>query len=143
VLGVQAPDANETFISRYPDFFRSLPLFAGGIGFVSLLLNRLVSNVAPFLDGGSSQSRVDVLVIAMAATLALTGFQWLSLRPVEPKQVIFQSPVLCRVLQRPLSSASLQPILICSNDVTQCSRYIKWRDQSAVSGQVYITRYHS
>jgi hypothetical protein len=53
-----------------------------------LLINRLLSKVAPFLDGGSSQSRVDVLVIALAATLALTGFQWLALKPVEPKQVL-------------------------------------------------------
>jgi hypothetical protein len=32
---------------------------------------------------------VDVLVIALAATLALTGFQWLALKPVQPKQVLF------------------------------------------------------
>lgn len=83
------PDANQTLVSRFPEFFRSLPLIGGGVGFTALLLNRLLSKVAPFLDGGSSQSRVDVLVIALAATLALTGFQWLALKPVEPKQVLF------------------------------------------------------
>lgn len=85
---LQAPDGNETLVSRFPGFFRGLPLIAGGLGFGALLLNRLLSKAAPFLDGGSSQSRVDVLVIALAATLALTGFQWLALKPVELKQVI-------------------------------------------------------
>lgn len=86
---LQAPDANQTLVSRFPEFFRSLPLLGGGLGFAALLINRLLSKVAPFLDGGSSQSRVEILVIALAATLALTGFQWIALKPVQPKQVLF------------------------------------------------------
>jgi Cofactor assembly of complex C subunit B, CCB2/CCB4 len=54
---------------------------------VALLINRSVSGVAPVVDASSGQSRVDVLVIALAATLALTGFQWLALKPVERKRV--------------------------------------------------------
>lgn len=80
-------DAQDGFISKNQDFFRSLPVVAGGSGFLGLLANRFWSDVAPFVDASSSQSRVDVVVIGMAATLALTGFQWLVLKPVEPKQV--------------------------------------------------------
>eukprot|EP00892_Ulva_mutabilis_P009259 jgi/Ulvmu1/6705/UM030_0037.1 len=80
-------DSQDGFIGKNQDFFRSLPVVSGGVGFVSLLANRFLSDVAPFVDASSSQSRVDVLVIGMAATLALTGFQWLVLKPVEPKQV--------------------------------------------------------
>ena len=88
-LDQQCPqaDAQEGFIGQNQDFIRSLPVVGGGIGFLALLSNRFLSDVAPFVDASSSQSRVDVVAIGMAATLALTGFQWLVLKPVEPKQV--------------------------------------------------------
>ena len=69
------------------DTLRAIPLVAGAGGFSVLLLNRVLSGAAPVVDAGSSQSRVDVLVIALAATLALTGFQWLALRPVQKQAV--------------------------------------------------------
>ena len=40
-----------------------------------------MSQIAPVVDAGSSQSRTDVLGIGMSAVLVLTGLQWLSLRP--------------------------------------------------------------
>lgn len=70
-------------VARFSEHIRALPLAGGSIGFVALLLNRAASGVAPVVEAGSSQSRVDVLVIAIAATLALTGFQWLALKPAE------------------------------------------------------------
>lgn len=79
-------DEQYGIVARYPEQFRALPIAAGAGGFTALLLNRFLSGAAPVIDAESSQSRVDVLVIAMAATLALTGFQWLTLKPVEPKQ---------------------------------------------------------
>ena len=75
---------------------RLLPLAAGGTGFLALLVNRVTSGVAPVVDASSSQSRVDVLVIALAATLALTGFQWLALKPVQRTRV--RAPTRCHVL---------------------------------------------
>lgn len=84
-------DAQDGFIASNQDFFRSLPVVGAGIGFAALLANRYWSDVAPFVDASSSQSRVDVVVISMAATLALTGFQWLVLKPVKPKQVCLMS----------------------------------------------------
>ena len=44
---------------------RLLPVVAGGTGFLALLVNRVTSGVAPVVDASSSQSRVDVLVIAL------------------------------------------------------------------------------
>lgn len=64
-----------------------MPIAVGVLGFVALLLNRTISGVAPVVDASSSQSRVDILVVAMAASLALTGFQWLTLAPITPTQV--------------------------------------------------------
>lgn len=74
-------------MTRFSGSLRALPLGAGALGFIALLLNRSASGAAPVVDAGSAQSRVDVLVIALAATLALTGFQWLALAPVEKETV--------------------------------------------------------
>jgi len=40
--------------------------------------------VEPALVASSSQSRVDVIAISMSAVLALTGLQWLALKPKPP-----------------------------------------------------------
>lgn len=74
-----------------------MPIAVGVLGFVALLLNRTISGVAPVVDASSSQSRVDILVVAMAASLALTGFQWLTLAPITPTQV--RQP--CSTLRQP------------------------------------------
>lgn len=39
------------------------------------------------LDASSVASRTDVVIIALSATLLLTGLQWLALRPVEKEAV--------------------------------------------------------
>ena len=54
------------------DAVRAAPLVAGGASVVALLLNRVLSGVAPVADAGSSQSRADVLCLAMAGCLILT-----------------------------------------------------------------------
>lgn len=48
---------------------------------VSLLLQ------AVGLDASSTESRTDVIIIALSAVLLLTGLQWLALRPVEKEAV--------------------------------------------------------
>lgn len=52
---------------------RGLPLWSGGVGFISILANRALSEVEPVVDASSSQSRADVLAIVMSAVLLLTG----------------------------------------------------------------------
>lgn len=55
------PDTSYAFVSQYQDSLRALPLYAGGLGVVSLLANRALSGIAPVVDASSSQSRADVL----------------------------------------------------------------------------------
>eukprot|EP00879_Flechtneria_rotunda_P015530 GHRR01016241.1.p1 GENE.GHRR01016241.1~~GHRR01016241.1.p1 ORF type:complete len:184 (+),score=38.41 GHRR01016241.1:206-757(+) len=82
----QVPDASYDFVARNQNLVRSLPLWAGTLGFVSLLANRTLSGIAPIVDAGSSQSRADVLGILLSAVLLLTGLQWLALKSkqIEP-----------------------------------------------------------
>ncbi|GLC40788.1 hypothetical protein PLESTB_000022600 [Pleodorina starrii] len=75
------PDQSFGLVARNAEFFRALPLYAGGLGVASLLLNRALSGIAPVVDASSSQSRADVLGIVLSAVLLLTGLQWLSLKP--------------------------------------------------------------
>eukprot|EP00775_Hariotina_reticulata_P011129 gene11129-11283_t len=74
-------DASYDFVSKNQNIVRSLPLWTGGLGFVSLLANRTLSGIAPVVDASSSQSRADVLGILLSAVLLLTGLQWLALKP--------------------------------------------------------------
>ncbi|GFR49307.1 hypothetical protein Agub_g11329, partial [Astrephomene gubernaculifera] len=75
------PDQSFGLVARNAELFRGLPLYAGGLGVASLLLNRTLSGIAPIVDASSSQSRADVLGIVLSAVLLLTGLQWLSLKP--------------------------------------------------------------
>mmetsp|Transcript_11507 Transcript_11507/g.31929 ORF Transcript_11507/g.31929 Transcript_11507/m.31929 type:complete len:215 (-) Transcript_11507:177-821(-) len=49
-------------------------------GISSILLNRVLSGVAPVSDAGSSQSRADVIGIVLSAACVLTGLQWSSIK---------------------------------------------------------------
>ncbi|XP_031491599.1 protein COFACTOR ASSEMBLY OF COMPLEX C SUBUNIT B CCB4, chloroplastic [Nymphaea colorata] len=77
------------------DAVRSLPIYVGGFSLVAVLLNRTASLVAPVIDASSSQSRTDILALALAVTNILTGLVWLSIRPKYVPQVIPQG-VQCR-----------------------------------------------
>ncbi|CAL8460765.1 g296 [Coccomyxa elongata] len=76
-----APDEEFDWAARYEGTLRTVPLAAGALGIVGVLVNRLVSGIAPVVDASSAQSRADVLVIGLSAVLVLTGLQWLSLKP--------------------------------------------------------------
>ncbi|GLI68176.1 hypothetical protein VaNZ11_012516 [Volvox africanus] len=78
-----APDQSFGLVARNAELFRALPLYTGGMGVASLLLNRNFSGIAPVVDASSSQSRADVIGIVLSAVLLLTGLQWLSLKPRE------------------------------------------------------------
>ena len=82
----EVEDTSYAFVSKHQSVFRPLPLYFGGLGITGVLLNRALGNIAPVVDAGSSQSRVDVLVIFMSAVLVLTGLQWLSLKARTPRQ---------------------------------------------------------
>ena len=82
----EVEDTSYAFVSKHQAAFRPLPLYAGGLGIVGVLINRAIGGIAPVVDAGSSQSRVDVLVIFCSAVLILTGLQWLSLKARTPRQ---------------------------------------------------------
>ena len=72
---------------------RAGPLFVGAAAAVSLLTNRVFSGVAPVADASSSQSRADVLCLAMTACLVLTGLTWVALKPKPPTTVVLRGDV--------------------------------------------------
>ena len=41
----EVPDVTFNFVSQNQSFFRALPLYAGGLGIASLLVNRIVAGV--------------------------------------------------------------------------------------------------
>ncbi len=59
----------------------------------SVLINRLLfsgnggSSSSVSLDAASAQSRAELLAVALAAVLALTGLQWLTIAPKTPEPV--------------------------------------------------------
>jgi hypothetical protein len=65
-------------------------LVVGGVSVATLLLNRILSGVAPVADASSGQSRADVLCLGMAGTLVLTGLQWLALKQKPPTRVTLE-----------------------------------------------------
>ena len=54
------------WVKTNEDQVRASPLVVGGVSVALLLLNRLLSGVAPVADASSAQSRADVLCLGMA-----------------------------------------------------------------------------
>ena len=42
----EVPDVSFNFVARYQAVFRALPLYAGGLGIVGVLVNRVISGVS-------------------------------------------------------------------------------------------------
>ncbi|XP_072996043.1 protein COFACTOR ASSEMBLY OF COMPLEX C SUBUNIT B CCB4, chloroplastic isoform X1 [Typha latifolia] len=74
-------DLVEEWVSGNDGLVRSLPIFAGGVSLLAVLVNRAFSGIAPVADASSSQSRADILTLSLAVTDLLTGLVWLSIRP--------------------------------------------------------------
>ena len=83
-------DLDEDWVKSNEDAVRASPLVVGGVSVATLLLNRILSGVAPVADASSGQSRADVLCLGMAGTLVLTGLQWLALKPKPPTRVTLE-----------------------------------------------------
>ncbi|MGF1481717.1 MAG: cofactor assembly of complex C subunit B [Cyanophyceae cyanobacterium] len=64
---------------------RLLPLFAGGLGGVLLLINRLLTSILT-----DSQARSDVLGVVLSAVLILTGLIWQQVQPRSPDAVVLE-----------------------------------------------------
>ncbi|XP_052152717.1 protein COFACTOR ASSEMBLY OF COMPLEX C SUBUNIT B CCB4, chloroplastic isoform X4 [Oryza glaberrima] len=67
---------------------RGLPILVGGASLLAVLLNRAVSGIAAVADASSSQSRADILTLALSVTDILAGLVWLSIRPKSISPVV-------------------------------------------------------
>jgi hypothetical protein len=81
-------------------WLRRLPLIAGGLGGLLLLVNRWLTS-----DPLPSQSRSDALGILLSALLLLTGLLWQQAQPLRPDAVVLEGEagfVLDETLPDPL-----------------------------------------
>jgi hypothetical protein len=62
------PDASYDFVSRNQGFIRSLPLWAGGVGFVSLLANRTLSGVSATTYGFGCSFGFDIACVLASSS---------------------------------------------------------------------------
>ncbi|KAL0032202.1 hypothetical protein WJX77_010710 [Trebouxia sp. C0004] len=111
---------NEGWFGANASRLRALPLVAGASGIVGVLLNRILSGVAPVVDASSSQSRADVLVILLSAVLLLTGLQWLALRPKVKPSVALHGDQL-EYMKSGLSSKAKQELQWAWQSLKDCS----------------------
>lgn len=88
-LGAQLEEVQDSRdqIVKSESALRALPLWAGGVGGATLLVNRALSGVAPVADASSAQSRADVICLGLSACLVLTGLSWLSVQTRPPQTV--------------------------------------------------------
>ncbi|XP_054792297.1 protein COFACTOR ASSEMBLY OF COMPLEX C SUBUNIT B CCB4, chloroplastic-like isoform X2 [Prosopis cineraria] len=69
------------WVSQNDDTVRTLPIYVGAASLLVVFFNRALYGIAPVADASSSQSRADLLTVALAVTNILTGLVWLSIRP--------------------------------------------------------------
>lgn len=74
-------DFVQEWIYKNDNVIRTSPIYVGGLSLAAVLLNRTLSGISPIADASSSQSRADVLTLALAVTIVLTGLVWISIQP--------------------------------------------------------------
>ncbi|GJN01514.1 hypothetical protein PR202_ga18787 [Eleusine coracana subsp. coracana] len=63
----------EDWVRSNDTLVRGLPILVGGASLVLVLVNRAVSGIAAVTDASSSQSRADILTLALSVTDILAG----------------------------------------------------------------------
>ncbi|KAK8925936.1 hypothetical protein KSP39_PZI018264 [Platanthera zijinensis] len=98
------------WVSRNDTVARTIPIFTGGISLMAVLLNRAFSGIPAVADASSSQSRADILTLALAVTNLLTGLVWLS---IQPKYISSVAPygIECRWIDSTLPECSVLELL--------------------------------
>ncbi|KXG27275.1 protein COFACTOR ASSEMBLY OF COMPLEX C SUBUNIT B CCB4, chloroplastic [Sorghum bicolor] len=100
----------EGWVRRNDTLVRGLPILVGGASLVAVLLNRAVSGIAAVADASSSQSRADILTLALSVTDILAGLVWLSIRPKSISPVVPRG-VECKRLNPGVSTSALHELL--------------------------------
>ncbi|KAG2575246.1 hypothetical protein PVAP13_7KG422800 [Panicum virgatum] len=100
----------ESWVRSNDTLVRGLPILVGGASLVAVLLNCAVSGIAAVADASSSQSRADILTLALSVTDILAGLVWLSIRPKSISPVVPRG-VECKRVGPGVSSSALQELL--------------------------------
>ncbi|CAN6241165.1 unnamed protein product [Urochloa humidicola] len=100
----------EGWVRSNDTLVRSLPILVGGASLVAVLLNRAVSGIAAVADASSSQSRADILTLALSVTDILAGLVWLSIRPKSISPVVPRG-VECKRVGPGVSTSALHELL--------------------------------
>ncbi|KAG1327822.1 protein COFACTOR ASSEMBLY OF COMPLEX C SUBUNIT B CCB4, chloroplastic [Cocos nucifera] len=116
-------DLVSDWVSNNDGFVRSLPIFVGGLSLLAVLLNRAFSSIAPVTDASSSQSRADILTLALAVTNLLSGLVWLSIRPKYISPVVPQGVECKRINSKIANYAVLELLWVWESlSATTCCR---------------------
>ncbi|WVZ87456.1 hypothetical protein U9M48_034091 [Paspalum notatum var. saurae] len=100
----------EGWVRSNDTLVRGMPILVGGASLVAVLLNRAVSGIAAVADASSSQSRADILTLALSVTDILAGLVWLSIRPKSISSVVPRG-VECKRVGPVVSSSALHELL--------------------------------
>ncbi|XP_010907612.1 protein COFACTOR ASSEMBLY OF COMPLEX C SUBUNIT B CCB4, chloroplastic isoform X1 [Elaeis guineensis] len=116
-------DLVSDWVSNNDGFVRSLPIFVGGLALLAVLLNRTFSGISPVADASSSQSRADILTLALAVTNLLSGLVWLSIRPKYISPVVPQGVECKRINSKVANYAVLELLWVWESlSATTCCR---------------------
>ncbi|KAJ7943564.1 Protein COFACTOR ASSEMBLY OF COMPLEX C SUBUNIT B CCB4 chloroplastic [Quillaja saponaria] len=122
------------WVSNNDDTVRSLPIYVGGASLLAVLFNRSISGISPVADASSSQSRADLLTLALAVTNILTGLVWLSIRP-KTISVVNPEGVKCQRMYAHLPDFAITELLWVwesLSDVTCCRSLVIVYDSSCI-----------
>ncbi|KAK4263324.1 hypothetical protein QN277_028754 [Acacia crassicarpa] len=110
------------WVSQNDDTVRTLPIYFGAASLLIVLFNRALYGIAPVSDASSSQSRADLLTVALAVTNILTGLVWLSIRPKSIATVVPLGVECKRVCSRLPDYAITELLWVWESlsDVTRC-----------------------
>ncbi|KAL4184882.1 hypothetical protein AMTRI_Chr10g227790 [Amborella trichopoda] len=106
-------DSIAEWVYRSDDTVRSAPIYVGGISLLAVLLNRAFSGVSPVADASSSQSRTDILTLALAVTNILAGLVWLSVKPKVTASILYNSYNISLLISRVWDS--LEDVTCCKS----------------------------
>ncbi|KAK3143532.1 hypothetical protein QOZ80_4AG0301470 [Eleusine coracana subsp. coracana] len=107
----------EDWVRSNDTLVRGLPILVGGASLVLVLVNRAVSGIAAVTDASSSQSRADILTLALSVTDILAGLVWLSIRPKSISPVV-PSGIECKRVGLGVSSTALHELLWTWDSIT-------------------------
>ncbi|XP_057818659.1 protein COFACTOR ASSEMBLY OF COMPLEX C SUBUNIT B CCB4, chloroplastic isoform X2 [Cryptomeria japonica] len=116
----------EEWIWKNENVVRTSPIYVGCMSLAAIILNRSLSGISPIVDASSSQSRADVLTLALAVTVIFTGLVWISIQPKYLPPVQLQG-IECNIVEEALpakTAAELYWVWESLADITCCQALV-------------------